>query len=86
MPIVFCAALGNGKYYICISRSLNELFAKWRYGFGPRWVREYGRDMQIKIVEINQDGNEKVLRDKVLKYIGIRKCKVKYSWTLVDSI
>jgi hypothetical protein len=70
MPIVFSAALGNGKYYIGISRSLNELFAKWRSGFGPWWVREHGRE-QIKIIELNQDGNEKILRDMVRKYIGI---------------
>ena len=65
-PLVFATELNDGKYYITMTRNLNETLAKWRGGEGPLWVRDHGFK---RVVEVEEDGNKHSLYLMVLLYI-----------------
>ena len=65
-PLVFATELQNGKYYVTMTRNLNETLAKWRGGEGPLWVREHGFR---RVVEVEAEGNKHSLYLMVLMYI-----------------
>jgi hypothetical protein len=66
-PLVFATELQDGKYYVTMTRNLNETLAKWRGGEGPLWVRDHGFK---RVVEVEEDGNKHSLYLMVLLYIG----------------
>ena len=65
-PLVFATELHNGKYYVTMTRNLNETLAKWRAGEGPLWVREHGFR---RVVDVEEEGNRHSLYLMVLFYI-----------------
>jgi hypothetical protein len=66
-PIVFAVALGDGRFYVSISRNLNETLAKWRVHEGPLWVRKFKFD---KILEVEPCGSKHSLILMTIKYIA----------------
>ena len=64
-PIVFCTLLGGDKYYVCITRNMNETLAKWK-SKPPSWVKQHGLK---KIIEVEPYGNEHALHQMAVSYI-----------------
>ena len=65
-PCVVVYELENEKFYISITRHVNEQIAKFRSGQAPHWIRKYPLK---KVIELEIDGNDHCLRQKVIFYI-----------------
>ena len=65
-PCVMALELENGRYYIAITRNVNEFIAKLRVCQGPMWVRN---NPLRRVVELECDGNGHSLTNMTINYI-----------------
>ena len=68
LPCVMACELENNKYYISITRNVNEQLAKYRSSSAPKfiWIRE---NPFRKVLELEADGNLHSLRQMIIYYI-----------------